>query len=58
MDIILEFLRAEDGTAAYEYGLLAALLSVAAAVSMKALGSSLTTMFNATATTIANAVTP
>lgn len=40
------FLKDESGATAIEYGLLAALISIAAIVAMSAVGTSLSTTFN------------
>jgi pilus assembly protein Flp/PilA len=47
-------LRDESGATAIEYGLIAALVAVAAIVGMRALGSSLNTLFGNIASTVAN----
>ncbi len=43
---MIEFVRDEDGATAIEYGLIAALVSVAAIGALSALGGSLNTIFN------------
>ncbi len=43
---MIEFVRDEDGATAIEYGLIAALVSVAAIGALTAMGDSLSTMFN------------
>lgn len=43
---ILKFWRDEEGATAIEYGLIAALIAVAAIVGMEAIGGSLTDIFN------------
>ncbi len=43
---MIEFVRDEDGATAIEYGLIAALVSVAAIGALSALGDSLNTIFN------------
>jgi pilus assembly protein Flp/PilA len=50
-------LRDESGATAIEYGLIAALVSVAAIVALQNLGSSLETMFSTVSTSLDNAVT-
>ena len=45
-----EFVRDESGATAIEYGLIAALVSVAAITAMSALGTSLTGIFNEVST--------
>jgi pilus assembly protein Flp/PilA len=46
---ILKLLRNEDGATAIEYGLIAALIAVAAIAAMTAVGTSLTATFNSVA---------
>jgi len=55
---VLPFLNAEDGLfiSAIEYGLIAALVSVAAIAALTSLGESLGTMFNSVATELGDAV--
>ena len=55
MKTIIEFLDDESGATAIEYGLIAALVSVAGILSFQALGSSLGTMFSTVSSTIDNA---
>ena len=43
------FLKNESGATAIEYGLIAALISVAAIVAMQSVGNNLTTTFNSVA---------
>jgi len=50
------FCRDEDGATAIEYGLIAALVSVAAIVALTAMGNSLRTMFNFVSDQLGNAV--
>ncbi|NBO17922.1 MAG: Flp family type IVb pilin [Proteobacteria bacterium] len=45
MTQFIRFLKDEDGATAIEYGLIAALISVAAIGAMSALGTQLTTLF-------------
>lgn len=51
-------LRDESGATAIEYGLIAALVSVAAIGALTAMGNSLETIFTSVSTTLASAVTP
>ncbi|MFZ5608165.1 MAG: Flp family type IVb pilin [Pseudomonadota bacterium] len=46
MTLIRKFVRNEKGATAIEYGLIAALVSIAAIGALQAVGSSLTTTFN------------
>ena len=46
------FLEAEDGATAIEYGLIAALVSVAAITALSALGTSLDSLFTEVSTSI------
>jgi pilus assembly protein Flp/PilA len=50
------FLKDEDGATAIEYGLIAALVSVAAIGALTAMGNSLSTMFSTVATALSTAV--
>lgn len=50
------FLFDESGATAIEYGLIAALVSVAAIAALGSLGNSLGTMFNSVANELSNAV--
>ena len=50
------FLNDESGATAIEYGLIAALVSVAAITALGSLGDSLGTMFNSVADELSNAV--
>ncbi|MEQ8388830.1 MAG: Flp family type IVb pilin [Alphaproteobacteria bacterium] len=50
-------LRDESGATAIEYGLIAALVSVAAIGALQAMGGSLDTMFTSVSTTLNSAVT-
>jgi len=50
MKTMISFLKNEEGTTAIEYGLIAALISVAAIAAMTAVGGSLTATF----TTVSN----
>ncbi len=51
----LRFARDEDGATAIEYGLIAALVSVAAIGALTAMGQSLNTMFNTVSTALSTA---
>lgn len=55
-DKIKTFARDESGATAIEYGLIAALVSVAAVVALQGLGSSLNNMFTTVSTTLNAAV--
>ena len=54
---IRKFLTGKDGATAIEYGLIAALVSVAAIGALGAMGGSLGTMFNSVANHLSSAVT-
>ena len=54
--IIKKFVRDESGATAIEYGLIAALVSVAAIGALQALGTSLNTMFGTVSGHLENAV--
>jgi pilus assembly protein Flp/PilA len=45
-------IRNEDGATAIEYGLIAALIAVAAIAAFKLVGTNLSTIFNSVATTL------
>jgi len=51
-----KFFHDESGATAIEYGLIAALVSVAAILALQAMGASLDTMFNSVATILSGAV--
>ena len=53
---IIAFVRDEDGATAIEYGLIAALVSVAAIGALTAMGGSLATMFNTVSSSLSSAV--
>ena len=55
MKTITEFLNDESGATAIEYGLIAALVSVAGITAFQSLGTSLGTMFSTVASTINDA---
>ena len=52
---MLAFVRDEDGATAIEYGLIAALVSVAAIGALTAMGNSLSTMFNTVSSALSGA---
>ncbi|BEV00558.1 Flp family type IVb pilin [Novosphingobium olei] len=52
MKLFNEIVRNEDGATAIEYGLIAALIAVAAITAMTSLGSNLSNTFNKVATTV------
>jgi len=53
MKTMIRFLKEEEGATAIEYGLIAALISVAAIGAMTALGTQLTTLFTTVKTNLA-----
>jgi pilus assembly protein Flp/PilA len=55
MKIFTKLLRDEQGATAIEYGLIAALIAVAAITAMQALGGQLTATFTGVSTCLANA---
>ena len=55
---IKKFLQDESGATAIEYGLIAALVSVAAVTALTSVGTSLSSMFNKVSTDLDTAVTP
>lgn len=55
MTFFKNLVRDEQGATAIEYGLIAALIAVAAIVGMQALGTSLDTTFSGVSTTLDNA---
>ena len=55
MKTMIRFLRDEDGTTAIEYGLIAALISVAAIAAMTAVGTSLQGTFTSVSTALSGA---
>ena len=57
MTTIKNLFRDEAGATAIEYGLIAALIALAAIVGMQALGTSLNTTFNGVSTTLNGAQT-
>ncbi len=52
---MIAFVRDEDGATAIEYGLIAALVSVAAIGALTAMGGSLSTMFNTVSSALSSA---
>ena len=57
MKFFRDLLKDNEGATAIEYGLIAALIAVAATVAMGALGNSVKNTFNSVATTMNNATT-
>ena len=57
-NIFKQFITDDSGATAIEYGLIAALVSVAAITALVAMGTSLESMFTAVSTELDNAVTP
>ena len=55
---IKDFAKDDSGATAIEYGLIAALVSVAAVTALTSVGSSLDNMFGSVSTTLNNAVNP
>lgn len=58
MSMLKSFVRDESGATAIEYGLIAALVSVAAITALGAMGNSLITIFNRVASELNAAATP
>jgi pilus assembly protein Flp/PilA len=58
MKFINKLFRDDAGATAIEYGLIAALIAVAAITAMQGLGNQLKTTFNTTSTAMASANTP
>ena len=56
--VIKKFVRDESGATAIEYGLIAALVSVAGVTALGNMGSSLASMFSIVSTTLDGAVGP
>jgi pilus assembly protein Flp/PilA len=48
--LVMNFLKEEDGVTAIEYGLIAALIAVAIVVTVQTVGNNLNTTFNTVAT--------
>ena len=57
-DVMHNLITDESGATAIEYGLIAALVSVAAITALTAMGSSLVTIFTRVSTELEGAVTP
>ncbi|GAM06195.1 MULTISPECIES: Flp family type IVb pilin [Novosphingobium] len=55
MKFLTKLRRNEEGATAIEYGLIAALIAVAAITAMTSLGTNLSNTFNTTSDTLANA---
>jgi pilus assembly protein Flp/PilA len=53
---LISFAKDEEGATAIEYGLIAALVSVAAIGALTAMGNSLSTMFNTVSSALSGAV--
>jgi pilus assembly protein Flp/PilA len=53
MKTLTQFIKSEEGATAIEYGLIAALISVAAITAMSALGTQLSTLFTTVKTNLA-----
>ena len=58
MNKLIEFVRDESGATAIEYGLIAALVSVAAIGAMGAMGNSLGNIFNEVSSKLDDSITP
>lgn len=58
VSVIKRFVQDESGATAIEYGLIAALVSVAAILALQSLGSSLNQMFTRVSGTLGSAVGP
>jgi pilus assembly protein Flp/PilA len=58
VSVIKRFVQDESGATAIEYGLIAALVSVAAILALQSLGSSLNSMFSRVSDTLGSAVSP
>ncbi len=56
--IIVKFVKDESGATAIEYGLIAALVSVAAIAALTSLGGSLTAIFGSVDTALKGAIAP
>jgi len=54
MNLIYRIMRDDTGATAIEYGLIVALISIAAISAMSGLGDQLNTTFNTTSSTMAN----
>ena len=58
MKFLKKLRRDEQGATAIEYGLIAALIAIAAIIAMTAVGDALSGIFNLVANTLNNASTP
>ena len=58
INVIRNLIKDESGATAIEYGLIAALVSVAAIGALTAMGDSLNTMFTAVSSSLSGAVAP
>ncbi len=58
INVIRNLIKDESGATAIEYGLIAALVSVAAIGALTAMGTSLNTMFTAVSTALNGAIAP
>jgi pilus assembly protein Flp/PilA len=58
VSVIKRFVQDESGATAIEYGLIAALVSVAAILALQSLGGSLNSMFTRVSDTLGSAVAP
>jgi len=58
MKNLIGFFKDEDGATAIEYGLIAALVSVAAIGALTAMGDNLSTMFETVSSALSGATTP
>lgn len=58
IQLIQKFVRDEEGVTAIEYGLIAALIAVVIIGAVSAVGGNLSSVFNAIASNLSNAVTP
>ena len=56
MTIFRNLMKNDDGATAIEYGLIAALIAIAAIAAMQGLGNQLSTTFNTVTTTMSGAV--
>jgi pilus assembly protein Flp/PilA len=56
VSLLKRFVQDESGATAIEYGLIAALVSVAAIIALQAMGSSLRTLFNKVSSDLNSAV--
>jgi len=56
LETLKNLINDESGATAIEYGLIAALVSVAAITALTAMGTSLNTMFGAVSTALTNAI--